>query len=512
VSATLACALTVLSVSTASATPVPSVTGPLPVIGGPEPSYPFGAADHQLQPQDLRKVGYVEEEYLASGQANVYNWPAPGPAVVRTPNAPYTTRYLVRRPAKASHFSGNVVVEILNPSNTFDLNIGWALAHRQLIRNGDAWVGVTGKPISVVALKTFDHDRYKSLSFANPLALDDPANCPEPFTLVDPPNLRSRETEDGLVWDITSQAGAWVRSRDRSNPLTYGKRHSTPVEHVYNFGYSQTGSFQYDYINAIQPLVVQSDGQPMFDGYIVAVAGGGFIGAASINQCVPPPPDGDPRKQFNNTGTPIIHIMSQSDYLFGIDARRPDSDASQDRYRHYEMSGTGHATPDELLFSATSDDIIRAGRTVPAAKCDGLPRSRFPSSIFFDAAVRNLDWWVRYGIAPPHADPILVTGTPPNVSPVLDEFGNVQGGLRSPYLDVPTSTWFGSSSGGGFCFIAGHEVAFDAARLATLYSSHGDYVRKVVQSTADLVGDRFLTLSDGLRLIEEAARADVARS
>jgi Alpha/beta hydrolase domain len=125
-SATLAGALTVLAVSTASATPVPRVSGPLPVSAA---SYPFGAADHQLQPQDLRKVGYVEEEYLASGKANVYSWPATG-AVVRTPDAPYTTRYLVRRPAKASHFSGNVVVEILNPSNRFDLNIGWALAHR----------------------------------------------------------------------------------------------------------------------------------------------------------------------------------------------------------------------------------------------------------------------------------------------------------------------------------------------------------------------------------------------
>ncbi len=81
-SVTLACALTALSASTASATPVPRVTGPLPVSAA---SYPFGAADHQLQPQDLRKVGYVEEEFLASGQANVYSWPAPGPAVVRTP-------------------------------------------------------------------------------------------------------------------------------------------------------------------------------------------------------------------------------------------------------------------------------------------------------------------------------------------------------------------------------------------------------------------------------------------
>ena len=153
------------------------MTGPLPVSAG---SYPFGAADHQLVPQDLAGDGYVEEEFLVSGTANVYSWPAPGPAVVRTPAAPYTTRVLVRRPARASHFSGNVVVEMLNPSNLFDLNIGSAMMHRQLIGNGDAWVGVTVKPVPVVALQTFDPVRYGDLSMANPLPLDDPHNAQSP--------------------------------------------------------------------------------------------------------------------------------------------------------------------------------------------------------------------------------------------------------------------------------------------------------------------------------------------
>jgi hypothetical protein len=363
---------------------------------------------------------------------------------------------------------------------------------------------VTGKPISIDALKNFNPVRYGSLSMANPLPLNDPRNCDPPVSFITP---ASRATEDGLVYDITSQIGAWVRSRDRSNPLTYGNRHGSRVDRVYDFGYSQTGSFEYDYINAIQPLVEQTDGRPMFDGYIVAVAGGRFIGAAPINQCETAPPNGDPRKQFKDAGTPIIHMMSQSDYLIGIDARRPDSDAPRDRYRHYEMAGAAHATPDELFYSAAPEDIVKAGRAVPPGSCNEGPRSRFPSSIFFDAALRNLDWWVRFGIAPPHADPILVSGSPP--APVLDEFGNVQGGLRSPYLDVPTSTWFGSSTGPSFCSIAGHEVPFGEAQLAELYRNHGDYVRKVTRDTARLVADRFLTVPDGLRLIQEAARANV---
>jgi len=145
---------------------------------------------------------------------------------------------------------------------------------------------------------------------------------------------------------------------------------------------------------------------------------------------------------------------------------------------------------------------------VPPASCNEGPRSRFPSSIHFDAAFRNLDLWVRDGLAPPHADPIAVE----NGAPVLDEFGNVIGGLRSPYVDVPTSTWFGSSTGASFCFIAGHEVPFDQATLEALYPTHGAYVRAVARDVRELVGDRFLTWADGQKLIRKAAQADVPGS
>ena len=67
-----------------AAVPLPTVTGPLPVS---EASHPFGAAEYQLVPERLSDHGYVEEEYLVSGLANVYSWPAAGPAVVRTTNA-----------------------------------------------------------------------------------------------------------------------------------------------------------------------------------------------------------------------------------------------------------------------------------------------------------------------------------------------------------------------------------------------------------------------------------------
>jgi len=497
-------ALFAVAAAPAAAKAALKVVGPLPVS---ESSHPFGGANWQLQPQDLAAHGYVEEEYLISGKANVYDWGADNKAVVRTPKAPYTTRVIVRRPIKRTRLSGTVVVEPLNPSNQFDLNIGWALSGDQFMRNGDVWVGFTSKPIAVQALKTFNPQRYGSLSWANPLSLDDPRNCQAPVSLVDPPELRSRATEDGLVWDIFSQVGKWVRGTAASNPLAYGRgaRRASAVDRAYGFGYSQTGSMMITYINAIQPRVVAARGKPIYDGFLVTVAGGLFIGAAPLNQCTPVPPLGDPRRSLRNAGVPVIQMMSQSDYLIGIDSRQPDGSTPPDLYRHYEMAGAAHATPDELLFSARPADIVAAGREVPPMNCNEGPRSRFPNSIFVDAALQNIDLWSRDGLPAPPGRDIQVE----NKQPVLDEFGNVLGGLRSPYLDVPTSTWRASATGASFCGIAGYEIPFDQATLDELYPTQGFYVRAVQRDVRELVGDRYLTRPDGQKLIREAQQTDI---
>ncbi|MGW2769344.1 alpha/beta hydrolase domain-containing protein [Streptomyces sp. NPDC001275] len=473
---------------------LPAVSGPLPDTAS---SHAFGAAAYENVPEDLAKSGYTDGEYTVSGTANVYDWPKPGPAVVRTPDAPYTTRMLVRRPADPKKFSGRVVVEMLNPSSLFDLNIGWAHMHRQLVRNGDAWVGITVKPTSMQALKNFDPQRYKDLSLANPLPLSDPRNCAKV------PADSSRATENGLAWDIYAQVGRLMHSTSAANPLSYDGR--TTVRQVYGFGYSQTGGYLYNWINGVRPIADKANGgRPIYDGYLIAGAGGSFVGMAPINQCATVPPAGDPRYQLKNVGVPVIHVMTQSDYLTGIDSRRSDSDAPKDRYRHYEMAGAGHSSPDHLYYSARPEDVAKAGREVPRMNCNEGPRSRFPSYIFLDAMLQNLEQWTENGVAPPHAAPIAVE----NGEPVLDEHGNVTGGLRSPYLDVPTSTWYGNSTPDA-CHIAGHEVPFSRAELAALYPTHGAYVTAVSANTRRLVAGRTITPEDGRALMHEAAAADV---
>ncbi len=131
---------------------IPKIIGPIPLTAD---SYPFLGAGHTLNPIDFTKAGYVEEEFFLSGNANVYDWSADGSLSVKTEKAPYTTRILVRRPARASRFSGNVVVEPFMPARRYDWPIMWSYIHQSLMEHGDAWVGVT-VPATSGALKKFN--------------------------------------------------------------------------------------------------------------------------------------------------------------------------------------------------------------------------------------------------------------------------------------------------------------------------------------------------------------------
>ncbi len=80
------------------------------------------------------------------------------------------------------------------------------------------------------------------------------------------------------------------------------------------------------------------------------------------------------------------------------------------------------------------------------------------------------------------------------------------GGIRSPFVDVPVSIWYGNSTGPSFCRIAGHETPFDQARLQELYPTHEAYVRAVTANVETLVSQRFVTREDGDDLIKQAKK------
>jgi hypothetical protein len=117
-------------------------------------------------------MGYVEEEYLVSGKANVYDWALDGSVSVKIPAAPYTTRILVRRPADPGRFSGNVIVETLNNARQYDWAFIWALSYEYFVNSGDVFVAVTHSPVAIEVLKNFDPLRYNNLTLANPAPME----------------------------------------------------------------------------------------------------------------------------------------------------------------------------------------------------------------------------------------------------------------------------------------------------------------------------------------------------
>ena len=495
VALTLALPLASLSgpqgVRAAPAVPLPTVTGPIPVTAT---SRPF---EDRLGPPlvALEKANYVDQEFFVSGFANVYDWDASGNPVVRTPDAPYTTRIIVRRPANLKKFSGTVWVEPLNPSLAIDLDRMWQLHYEQILRDGDAYVGITSKPIAMVALQNFDPVRYAPLSMANPLPPDQ-QTCGR---LPGEPgyNLNSSKLyENGLIWDIISQVGAVLKSQDPQNPL------GAAATRIYGEGWSQTGGYAVRYFNTFGPMALMSDGSRVYDGWLI----GGATGATAINQCSASLPASDPRSQFLPHGVPVIWLRTQGDF-FSFAYRRADSDTPGDQFRLWELAGPTHDSITIFENFPPDADIIKAGVTPPDPTVCGYQYiTDLPYEYNFNAAAEHLKNWVVDGIAPPHADRMIYDA---NNNNVLDQYGNALGGVRTPYLDVPIWTYH---MGGGTvftCLVLGYKTPLSPDVIQQLYPQHGTYVSQVAQDTQRLVKEGFIPSYDAANIVTKAAHADV---
>ena len=110
---------------------------------------------------DLGQVGYTLEEFFLESTATRFE-PA-GPAgsdrywgVTPAGQAPFTTRLVVCRPSDSGAYTGTVILEWLNVSAGFDAPAHWMLTHRQVMRAGWAWVGVSAQRAGVEGGSLFE--------------------------------------------------------------------------------------------------------------------------------------------------------------------------------------------------------------------------------------------------------------------------------------------------------------------------------------------------------------------
>jgi hypothetical protein len=253
------------------------------------------------------------------------------------------------------------------------------------------------------------------------------------------------------------------------------------------------------YIDAIQPLA------HAFDGFLVHSRGSG---GAPLSQ-VPLPSVVTPPAVMIRTDNPAPIIVLQSETDVNQGARQDDSRT----YRLWEMAGTSHVDAYTVGIGLTDDGDGTADRALfdamqhpPGLGC-AVPINTGPSYLIVQSAFRRLDRWVRFGIRPPKANRLDVTSFSPTTY-ARDANGNVLGGIRTPEVDTPvaTITNAGQSGAGLLCRLVGTTTPFSAAKLASLYQDHAQFVRRWRQATNTAVAKGFVLPPDARKVLA-AARA-----
>ena len=463
-------------------------------IPPPEPEYlPVATPSVELPPADtgnlslistsfdLAAVGYVQEEFFLSGSASSFSnlselgedgrWEAE-PAGT----ADYKTRVVVYRPASESDFSGTVFVEWLNVTAGFDVPAGWGAGHVEALRSGHAWVNVTAQRAGIEGTATPTLPLF--LKQANPARYGE----------LDHPG-------DSFSYDMFSQVTAAIRDSAADGILG-----GFSAEVLIATGESQSASRLLSYINAIQPLY------NAFDGFLVDSRYDSSQALSQPPQLEIPAPE---RVRFrDDLSTPVINFQSETDVVLlgSVDERQDDSDF----FRLWETAGAAHNDNYQLVSGrvdfgegAQFAQVVENASILGVIQCEN-PINSGPLPWVYMAAMQALEDWIREGNPAAEADRLAVTDDESGYQ--FDDYGNVLGGVRTPYVDVPAARLSGEFNGGGSgCNLSGTTTLFDAATMAMLYVDRQSYIDQVSQSADDAVAAGFLLAPDAERIKAAAA-------
>jgi hypothetical protein len=299
-----------------------------------------------------------------------------------------------------------------------------------------------------------------------------------------------------------SQAAQAIRHPVGVNPLG-----DLVYERIIAAGESQSAFRLVTYVNAIHPL------HHLFDGYMIHSRGGSGAPLSQAPQAALPV--AAPARIRTDLDVPVITLQTETDLItLGF---APDRQDDSEMFRLWEVAGTSHADTYTLLvgFNDRGDDpavakvLTDVSAPIPGIIECGSPVNSGPQHWVLKGAFAALERWVRDGIAPAMAPRLeLTSDTPPEF--VLDEHGNVRGGVRTSYVDVPVATLSGlGQTGSGFCRIFGTTIGFDDETLATLYPDHATYVAAIDAATDAAVEAGFLVEEDGELIKTEAAGSDI---
>ena len=347
---------------------------------------------------------------------------------------PYKTRILVRRPVPAERFSGIVISESMH-SNGFAVT--FEPARKYFFLRGHVHVEMAAQQSNVnTTLKGFNAVRYASLSI--------------------PSGAQTSE--------IIAQVGALLKSNLSGGPLA-----PLSARRLFLEGTSQASGVLRTYQSQKHFQSRMADGSAIMDGYLATST----LGSAPM-MIVDVPTVHMPTMTEVNSGAPS-----------GAAFRRADSDDPANRYRLYEVAGMAHANSRETPTY------------VPNPCMD--PVSDF---IWGGMAAMGLDHliaWADRGVVPPRADRLAFDNDTTNDGSrlSLDANGNVLGGVRNTYVDVPVAAYgvpnTGATPAANFnCSIAGWRKPLAEDKLLDLYKNKGSYISAVNRRLMELVRDGWM--------------------
>jgi hypothetical protein len=454
-----------------------------------------GQAPDIMRDYDLATLGYEETEYVVEGAAVSYElqgergedgrWDT-----VPAAEAPYRTRFVVRRPIDADRFSGTVVVEWHNVSAGIDAAPDWGFFHRHVAARGHAWVGVSAQKVGIdgggfaegIHLKLLAPDRYSSLEHPG----------------------------DAWSFDMFTQVGQLLRLPANENPLQ-----GLTARQLLAAGESQSAACLVTYINAVDRHA------QVFDGFFVHGRPGAGV---SIDGVFLPSARGEgiegTRRAIASKGerirddvrVPVLVLQSETDVIVlgGGLAKQSDSE----RVRVWEMAGAAHADTytvvagrydDGTLGGARLAELLRPTSNLFIGRTESPVNAGPQQHYVSQAALAHLARWAAGEEPPPMAPRLDVDAGGTGFE--KDEHGIATGGIRTPWVDVPTAVMSGLGQGGeSFAFLFGTTEPFDERKLASLYpGGPNEYQQRFGASLDATIAAGFLLAEDKEEIVELAA-------
>ena len=460
-----------------------------------------GAAPDVMRDYDLATLGYGETEFSLEGTATSYELQGERGAdgrwdVAPGAEAPFRTRFVVRRPLDPGRFSGTVVVEWHNVSAGIDAAPDWGFFHRHLAAAGHVWVGVSAQKVGIDGGGFVESIHLKLLA-------------PERYGELEHPG-------DAWSFDIFTQVGALLRRPADENPLG-----GLVPERLLAAGESQSAACLVTYINAVDPHA------QVFDGFFVHGRPGAGVSIDGVFISATRGEDMEAtRLAISSKGeriredirVPVLVLQSETDVILlgGGLAEQPDSE----RIRVWEMAGAAHADTytvsagrhdDGTLTPERMAELLRPTTNLMIGRTDSPINAGPQQHYVAQAALAHLTTWAAGGEPPPAAPRLDVDAEGTGFR--LDERGLARGGIRTPWVEVPTAVMAGlGQSGESFAMLFGRTEPFDDATLSTLYPGGKDeYLQRFEASLDATIAAGFLLSEDREEILARRGRLVSAR-